>query len=131
MMGFFPLGIGFFMFCSFGINLVELFENILIEYILVLLTKEKNSRPGNKEKVNNEFPIFFGFKSIGLFFGTFFGGRLILSYDNRFCFLITTLVPLSLILFAIFFDEKPVDPRTKKKMNPREDWVKIKAMFKM
>ena len=73
-MGFFQLEAPLFITFSFAINLIEMYENILVEYILVLLTKKKNKERVNSDVVNNEFPIYYGFRGVGFFFGQFFGG---------------------------------------------------------
>ena len=100
MIGYAKLSTVPFIFMMFLINLVDLFENILMEYILVKLTKSKNKKQ-DSEVTNNELPFFFGFRALGTVFGTFFGGRIIEAYGNQFSFKVAMMAPICLFFFLI------------------------------
>jgi Na+/melibiose symporter-like transporter len=99
----FDLNIVAFYFLLFFVNLCQLFENIMCEYILVVTTKIENSA-GNGGQ-GNDLPIFFGFKSIGSLCGTFLGGRIIEKTSLKIPFLVTSIMPAA-VLFASFLHKE-------------------------
>lgn len=117
-----------FVLVLFVINLADLFENILMEYILVKLTKQKNHESG-QEASNNELPIFFGFRALGNVIGTFFGGRIIESFGNQFSFKVGLFAPVTMFFCLFLFDESPSDPQTKIDKNFSDDFKQIKKLF--
>ena len=79
-----------------------LLENIIAEYILVCMTKDQNQHEGG---MNNQLPIYFGFRASGSLIGNFFGGRIINSYGNQTAFLLTSFIPLIIFFEAILYRE--------------------------
>jgi predicted MFS family arabinose efflux permease len=99
-----------------------------MEYVLVKLTKKKNSE-GTQDTPHNELPFFFGFRAAGNVIGSFFGGRIIESFGNQFSFKVALMGPVILFICLFVYDEKPVDPNTKPRKNIKQDWVLIKRLF--
>lgn len=86
--------------------LCGLYENIVSECMLVVMTKNDNlSNPNEKA---NHLPIFFGFRALGQLVGSFFGGRIITHISVRAAFLFTAFLPLIMIAVCIFYHENPV-----------------------
>ena len=125
----YPLSIWLFILVMFVINISDLFENILMEYVLVKLTKLKNEEK-TQEAPNNELPFFFGFRALGNVIGSFFGGRIIEAYGNQFSFKVALFAPVVLFVCLFVFDEEGVDPNTKPRKNIKQDWALIKLLFK-
>lgn len=123
----FDLKLAFFYVLLFSVNLCQLFENIMCEYVLVLTTKKENhERDG---KTGNDLPIFFGFKCVGSLCGNFFGGRLIEHYGLKFPFMITSIAPFLVILVACIYNEpkRTVDENSKRSV--REEVAIIKQLI--
>lgn len=114
----------------FGIDLMNLMDNILMEYILVKLTKKKNDE-SDQETTNNELPFFFGFRALGNIVGTFFGGRIIEAYGNQFSFKVVLAAPVILVFCLFLYDETAEDPNQKPKKNFSKDWELIKKLLSM
>jgi predicted MFS family arabinose efflux permease len=117
-----------FILILFLINLLDLFENILMEYVLVKVTKQKNDQ-SDDQVPNNELPYFFGFRAVGNVLGTFFGGRIIEQFGNRFSFKVALMAPVSLFFFLFLYDEQPIHPSTKPVKDFRRDWNLVKALL--
>lgn len=118
-----------FSLIRFIIESSNLIENIILEIILVKITQQKNKK-STDENLNNELPIYYGFRSIGFIGGNFFGGRIIKHYSNQFSFLITSIIPLLMIFMVFLFDENNLDNSEKEQINIKEDFEKIKLIFK-
>ena len=91
----------FYIFLSIN-TIMYLFENIIAEYILVCMTKDQNSQEGG---MNNQLPIYFGFRAGGSLIGGFFGGRIINSYGNQTAFMVASFIPFILMFGAIIYQE--------------------------
>lgn len=94
----------------FIFSLSSLFENIVCEYILVVNTKKENEQ--NPDRQANQLPIFFGFRSLGSLFGSFFGGRLMKSYKLTTPFTIAFFLPLITISTALIYKESNTENNT-------------------
>lgn len=98
------LNVGTYMFYALlFINCISyLLENIISEYILVCMTKEQNSSEGG---VNNQLPIYFGFRAAGSFIGGFSGGRIIHAYSNQAAFICASFIPLIIVVETMLYRE--------------------------
>ena len=94
-------------------SMCSLTENILSEYILVVSTKREHEQ--NPDSNANHLPIFFGFRAAGSLIGNFFGGRIIHHHGIATNFLISSMFPLIVICFAMFYQERPVGSNQAKK----------------
>lgn len=131
-MSFFTLSVAPFVIVLSGIEFMNLSDNILMEYILVKLTKKKNKAADEEEDenaTNNELPFFYGFRALGDVLGTFFGGRIIEVFGNQSSFKVALAGPVILIFFLFLYDETPENPDLKPKKNLSRDWKLIKQLL--
>lgn len=123
----FDLHIAVFYVLLFSVNLCQLFENIMCEYVLVVTTKKENQEKDGKS--GNDLPIFFGFKCLGSLFGNFFGGRLIELYGLKFPFMITSIAPLIVIIVACIYNETKRATNENAKRSVKEEVAIIKQLI--
>lgn len=101
-----------------------LYENIVSECLLVIMTKRENERNPNEKA--NHLPIFFACRGVGQLVGSFFGGRIISALSIRAAFLITAFLPVIMIVVCLLYDEPEAEPRPARSF--RHEWEVVKSL---
>lgn len=105
-------------------TLCGLYENIVAECQLVVMSKEDNRR--NPDQKANHLPLFFGCRAAGQLVGGFFGGRIITHLSIRAAFLICAFLPLVVMLACLLYDEAPVPPRPVRSFT--QEWQILRSL---
>lgn len=119
------LNTALFFLALLALTLCGLYENIVAECALVIMTKKENERNPNEKA--NHLPIFFGCRAAGQLVGGFFGGRLITWLSIKGVFLVTALLPIVMILICLFYGELENEPRPQRSLI--HEWEVIRGLM--
>lgn len=108
-------------------TLVSLVENICCESTLVKMTREENKKNPNQK--SNQLPIYFGYRSFGVFIGTLVGGRIVKIYSIKVAFLISAFLSVLQIIFCLFYDEKVAPSSPSSGRSVKEELNVIKGLL--
>ena len=98
----------FVFFTILTLNIIcSLFENIVLEYSLVVETKKENEK--KQIKTGNQLPIFFGFRAVGGLIGNFLGGRIIQHHSLQLTFFLCACIPVITLTVSYLYREEPVE----------------------
>lgn len=117
---------GFYAFLFIN-TVAYLLENIIAEYILVCMTKDQNSQEGG---MNNQLPIYFGFRASGSLLGGFFGGRIIKTYGNQTTFMVGSFIPFILFAGACIYQENERNARAHDRSIGEELGIMKRLLFR-
>lgn len=117
-----------FLFLAIVSTFCGLYENIVSECMLVIMTKQENEKLQNQKA--NHLPLFFGYRAFGQLIGGFFGGRIITYISIKAAFLISILLPIIMIIICLFYKEKDFVPATTQKTF-REELYSIQKLLAM